>query len=95
MISPSLSFTTVLGSAHPADVFAEIVNQSKCRFGLQDLAFVHYEDKPRPKTRSSVVSAISLDSVPVKAQPKKLTTPSASVWAFNQEDRHVEGSKRQ
>ena len=70
MISPSLSFTIVPGSAYPADVFAEVVNQSTCRFGLQDLACVYYEDKPRPKTRSSVVCAISLDSVPVKAQPK-------------------------
>ena len=54
----------------PADVFAEVVNQSTFRFGLQDLTCVYCEDKPRPKKRSSVVSAISLDSVPVKAQPK-------------------------
>ncbi len=50
---------------------------------------------PPCKTRSSVVSGISLDSVPVKAQPKNKRDTSAIVRAFKQEDRHVEGSKRQ
>jgi hypothetical protein len=61
----------------------------------QPLAYVYFEDEPRPKTRSSVVSATLLDSVPAKAQPKNKQDASPGVRAFNQENRHVEGSKKQ
>jgi len=39
------------------------------------------------------VSGISLDSVPVKAQPKNKRDTSAGVRAFNQEDRMSKAQK--
>ena len=69
MISPSSSFTIVPGSASRLTSSRRSSINQRGRFGLQELACVNYEDKPRPKTRSCVVSAISLNSVPAKAQP--------------------------
>jgi hypothetical protein len=44
---------------------------------------------------AGLVFAISLDTVSLKAQPRENQGAGAKRSAFNQEDRHVEGSKRQ
>jgi hypothetical protein len=54
---------------------------------------------PRPGRRLSktahCVSAVSLDSLSIKAQPDHHRAANANAFGFNQEHRHVEGSKRQ
>ena len=85
------------GATEKAAWFANI--SSSLRFGnvwFQVQILIRQSIRPR-RGRAfrylCIVSAISLNSVSVKAQPE--TNRMQSDRAFNQEDSHVEGSERQ